>query len=73
MKLRTELPDEFPSQTLHVSFWLVLTNLLLMVSVQPPETDYDANAEVCNNHLPAYDRSQLHTLTHKPTIWVLIK
>lgn len=51
----------------------MLTNLLLSVSVQPPETDYDANAEVCNNHLPACNRSQLHTLTHKPTIWVLIK
>lgn len=44
----------FP-QMLHVSFLLMLVDLLLTVPVQPLVTDRDVNSEACDNHVPAYN------------------
>lgn len=51
----------------------MLADLLLMVPAQRMVTERDINAQVCGNHMPACNWSQLHTLMYKPTIWELIE
>lgn len=57
IKLWTNLPEGFLffSQMLHVSFLLMLADLLLTVPVQPLVTDRDVNSGACDNHVPAYN------------------
>lgn len=49
----------------------MLVEPLLMVPAQPAVIEDNINSQVYGNHMPAYNSSQLHTLMHKPTTWVL--
>lgn len=73
MKLQTKIPEGFVLFPNAVSSLLVLVGLLLTMPAQPTVTKHDVNSQVCSNHIPADNWSQLHTLMHKPTVWVLIE
>lgn len=55
MKLQIKLPEGFSLFPHAVSCVLMLADLLLLVPAQRMVTERDINAQLCGNHMPAYD------------------